>query len=225
MRSLAAKARSLRGGGPARGYASSPSASPSSRSCARSRGASSASSTSASSPPRSPTSSRTPSATTRRRCAWARRRPRKRPGRPAIVCPIREDGNILGLPPGGQPLRHSPDRSGRARAPRDAVRLPRGGDPQLAPVRRGGRDQAVPGAADRLRGRRDHLGGRRRAGSAAGTRPPSASSASPPTRRSASPSRACCPQEPVPAGARQRSRARIRCGPSTPPPSGRTGAR
>ena len=76
---------------------SSPSASPSSRSCARSPasllGQLDFRQLTAAHHRRS---SRTPSATTRRRCGSARPRPRKRPGRPGIVCPIREEGNILG---------------------------------------------------------------------------------------------------------------------------------
>ena len=87
-------------------------------------------------------------ATVRLGCGRARGSARRDPDR----LPDPRGRQHPGLPPGGQPLRHSPDRSGRARPPRDAVRLPRGGDPERAPLRRGGRDQAVSGAAHPLGG-------------------------------------------------------------------------
>ena len=75
-----------------------------------------------------------------------------------VVCPIRDDAGHAGLPGRRQPVRRGrADRSARARAARDAVRVPRHRHPQLAPLRRDGRDQAVPRAAHRLRGRRHHL--------------------------------------------------------------------
>ena len=82
-----------------------------------------------------------------------------------------------GLPGRRQPGRRAAHRPARARAARDAVRVPRRRHPQLPPVRRGGGDQAVPRAADQLRGRRHHLPRRQTAGSRAGTPPQTASSA------------------------------------------------
>ena len=129
-----------------------------------------------------------------RRCAWARRCPRASPARRAIVCPIRDDGDTLGYLVGGQPGGRAAHRPARARAARDAVRLPGRRHPQLAPVRRGGRDQALPRAADPLRGRRHHLG-RPRAARSAGWNPAAerifgstaAGRHRPPARRASSP--------------------------------------
>ena len=69
--------------------------------------------------------------------------PESQSGETRVVCPIRDDGSIARLPRGVQPRRHAPHRSARARAARDAVRVPGRRHPQLAPVRRDRRDQAI----------------------------------------------------------------------------------